>query len=38
MNKFADELISYPENQKETDNSEREFYNPKTILGKKINY
>ena len=38
MNEFADELISYPENQKETDISEREFYTPKTILGKKINY
>ena len=34
MNEFAEEIISYPNN----DISEKNFYEPKILLGKKLNY
>ena len=37
MNQFAEEIISYPENQTQT-MSEEQFYKPQTMMGKKINY
>ena len=37
MNAFAEEVISYPENEENTI-SEKDFYEPKTFLGKKMNY
>ena len=33
MNTFADEVVSYPD-----EISEKDFYEPKTMMGKKINY
>ena len=36
MNEFVDEIISYPENQNGI--SEKNFYEPKIIVGKKVNY
>ena len=36
MNKFSEELINYPEENENI--SEKEFYEPKTIIGRKINY
>ena len=37
MNQFADEIISYPENQSDYI-SEKQFYKPNILMGKKIKY
>ena len=35
MNEFAEELVEYPENQ---NISEKDFYEPKTLMGRKVNF